>query len=174
MEMDLEYQEDNNFRGFVEDDEQFSNLSIVSKKEKNIRTEGARERVDVTWRIDPAFQNNCTYLNMRLKQLQASIKSELDKNPSQTTVERFINPMRDYEAQYKRLLERNNCSDLQSKREQLEAEKRTEEAIRRAASDIPDFALTDVEDKGSNINKYLIFGVGGLILVVTAAILLKK
>ena len=69
MEMDLEYQNDTNFRGFVEDDAQFSNLSIVSKKEKNIRTEGARERIDATWRIDPAFQNNCTYLNMRLKQL---------------------------------------------------------------------------------------------------------
>jgi hypothetical protein len=171
MEMDLEYQTDANCKGFVDE---YSNFSITTSYEKQIRAQGDRERVDAAWRVDPAFQNSCSYLNMRLKQIQDSIKSELDKNPSQTTIDRTINPMRDYETQYKKLIERNNCVDIQAKKEQLEAEKRTQDAIMKAASDVPDYALTDVEDKGSNINKYLIFGVGGLILVVTVAILLKK
>lgn len=45
MEMDLEYQTDSNCKGFVDE---YSNFSIVSGKEKNIRAEGDRARVDAT------------------------------------------------------------------------------------------------------------------------------
>ena len=169
MEMDLEYQTDVNCKSFADENE-YENFSIVSKYEKEIRATGDRARVDAEWRVDPAFENNCFYIQMRLRQLQDRIKSEVDKNPSATYNERTINPMRDWEATYKRLIERNKCVDKEAKQREQESEKKVQEWAKIATSDTP----LDIETKASNLNKYLIFGVGGVILIVTVAILLKK
>jgi hypothetical protein len=184
MEMGIDYHEDSQFSGFLDE---FNNAdgipivpflpfiqvgSIVNKKEKDIRAEGDRARVDAQWRVDPNFEKSCTYLNMRLQQLGDAIKTELDKNPGKAFIERTINPMKEWESKYKALLTRNNCVDTKLAQERDAEQRRAMEQIYKASQVTPD--LIDTPAQGSNMNKYLIFGVGGLILLVVGVAILKR
>jgi hypothetical protein len=169
MEMGIDYHDDSQFSGFVNENITYSN---ITGKEKDIRAEGDRARVDAQWRIDPNFENNCTYLNMRLQQLGDAIKTELDKNPSKVVVERIINPMKEYEARYKSLIARNNCVDTKLSQERDAEQRRAMEQIYKASQVTPD--LIETSTQGGNMNKYLIFGVGGLLLLVVGVAILKR
>jgi hypothetical protein len=169
MEMGLDYHQDSKLCNFVDE---YSNFTIVSGKEKDIKVEGDRARVDAQWRIDPNFENSCTYLNMRLQQLSDAIKTELDKNPGKATIERTINPMKEWEGKYKALLTRNNCVDVKLAQDRESEQRRAMEQIYKASQVTPD--LVEAPTQGSNMNKYILFGVGGLLLIVVGVAILKR
>lgn len=165
MEMDLTYHDDNQFRAFV--DEDFSNFSIVSKKEKKKRTAQALSQIDSVWAIDENRKNDCDYLTMRLTTLQNTIKSEIDKNPSKVYRERNINPLYDWETRYKNAIAENKCEEKKIKSERQEERVTTEEALKRVSD------ATSMDETPTSTNKYILYGLGALILVVVGIKLLK-
>lgn len=164
--MDLTYHDDNQFRPFV--DEDFSNFSIVSKKEKRKRTQTALNAIDSTWAIDDSKKNDCDYLSQRLEMLQNTIKAEFDKSPSKVYKERNINPLLDWEVRYKNAISKNKCGEKQIQAERQQERATTEDALLRVSN-----ATTMDGTTPSNTNKYILYGVGALILVVVGIKLLK-
>ncbi len=184
---DIEYNELSSLSGsrlgnknFINDDDGFLYLS---KREKKKRTQQARFTIETFWAIDPQFIDDCEYLTMRLAQLQNAIESELGKNPSKRIRERIMPPYRDMEAKYKNEIVRLNCSEKKRKEEKEEEKKSTIDTISKitsTTSDLPKAPITedgddadDSKDGKSNVTKYVIYGVGGLFLVLSLVLLLK-
>jgi hypothetical protein len=159
-------------KNFIDDD-RYSNLSIVSKKEKRRRAESAQGEVDATWSIDPKYKNDCDYLFTRLQILQDNIDAEMAKNPSKVTIQRYINPMRNWETQYKNAISLNNCVGKLKKKE-TEASKKETLDILEKATDTKLPMQTEEETKSNKTTKYIIYGVGGVITLVALILLLKK
>jgi len=147
-------------------DSSYSNFSIVSKREKQRRKERSEANVKAEWSIDPSLENNCEYLQDRLEQLQNAIEGEMQKNPSKVTQDRLINPMRSWEVKYKNLIQKNKC--VQNAEAQQTAQNKKE------ALDILSGASQTAPTDTSKTTKYIIYGVGGLIVVVGLILLLKK
>ena len=123
-----------------------------------------------------SFADDNNYSNFSMFESYEQRQSRLDRERHQNLIKKIDeNQQREAKAQAeaaKAAEEAKAKEQEQQKQSQLEAEKRIEEASRRAASDIP----TSAFDTGtiSNTNKYILFGVGGLILVVTTIMLLRK
>ena len=152
-------------------DEGFSNFSIVSKKEKRRRAETASANVSADWSIDPKYANDCEYLQLRLTQLQDAIEGELNKNPSKVVVQRTIAPMRDWEVKYKNAITLNKCTETQQAIASEKEKQQTLGILSSVGNNMPTNAQTQ---KTSATNKYLIYGVGGVVLLIGLAILFKK
>jgi seryl-tRNA synthetase len=156
------------------DDNRYVNFSIVSKKEKARRTASDKEVVDRTWRIDESFKNNCDYLNMRLKSLQNEINSLRQQNKGQTFTDRTLTPMIQWETIYKNELIRLRCEENELERKKKEDEENIVRTLKDVTNAPPPMLPPDVaETKGSNTNQYIIYGVGGLFLVIILVAVLK-
>lgn len=152
------------------DDDRYANLSIVSKKEKARRKAESIAQVEASWGIDSSKANDCDYLQTRLKSLQDAIQNELSKNPSSVVMDRVINPMKDVETRYKNAITKNKCSEKQALAENELARKQTIEAINEASSSASDLG---VATQGSKTTKYLMYGIGGVVVLVTLVIVIK-
>lgn len=161
---------------FVDDGEEYANFSIVSKKEKARRKEASIQGVNQNWGIDPSKANDCDYLQTRLSQLSSFIATEVSKNPSKTATDRFINPLKDVENQYKSKVISLKCTEKKLQQEKETEQKRNLEVLTKV-TDTPLGAILP-EDVSSapktNITKYVLIGVGGLVLVITAIALLRR
>jgi hypothetical protein len=149
------------------DDSRYSNFSIVSAKEKRRRTEQALASVNADWELNPKLANDCAYLQDRLYALQSKIESERKKNPSKTISERWINPLLDWEVKYKEAIQKNRCVEQVAKSEAEAQKKETLDILTKTTSDAP----TETND---NKTKYIIYGVGGLVVVIGLVMLLRK
>jgi hypothetical protein len=152
---------------FVDDDR----YVYLSKAEKNRRTARSKAEVDATWRIDPVYENNCEYLTTRLRELQDSIENEMSKNPSKTTKERLVFPMKDYETRYKQLITRNKCVEIIEKQEAEASKKETLDILTQATATPPSLLEQNKSDKTT---KYIIYGVGGVIVLISLVLLMRK
>lgn len=183
--MDLTYHDDNQFKPFV-DDEQYANFfltkwaakasntvfgtnfSAPTTKEKEQRSQQSISQINSMWTIDENRKNDCNYLTQRLTELQNTIKSELDKNPSPTIKQRVLSPLYDWETRYKNAIAQNKCEEKRIEAERKQERATTEEALKRVSD-----ATTMDGTTPSNTNKYILYGVGALILVVVGIKLLK-
>ena len=150
-----------------------TNLSAISQSEKQKRTEEAKQQVDSVWKIDLKKLDDCEYLTTTLSQLQASIQSELAKNPSKTTQERTINPMLDWERSYKSNIVRNKCVEKKLAKEQADEEKKNAEILKQTAEDTAKFNIPEIKGV-SNTSKYIMLGVGGLTLAIVIIAILRR
>lgn len=150
-----------------------TNLSAISNKEKQKRTEEAKQQVDSVWKIDEKKLDDCEYLTTTLSKLQASIQSELAKNPSKTTQERTINPMVDWERSYKSNIIRNKCVEKKLAKEQADEEKKNAEILKQTAEDTAKFNIPEIKGVG-NTSKYIMLGVGGLVVAIVIIAVLRK
>ena len=156
------------------DDSRYANLSIVSKKEKARRVESDRDAVDRVWKIDDAFKDNCSYLNMRLKTLQNEINSLRQQNKGQAFADRTLTPMIQWETKYKNELVRLKCEEYELEAKKKEDEQNIVRTLKDVTNTPPPMLPPDVADtKGSNTNQYIIYGVGGLFLVIILVAVLK-
>lgn len=156
-------------KSFV-DDNNYSNFSIVNKGAAKQR---ARAEIDALWGINDKYKNDCDYLQTQLEKLLAEIDGENKKNLSKELRERFINPREDWAANYKKAIITNEC---QRKKEQVEKsaeQKKTLDTLT-TITNAPPPLIPDGEKKADNTNKYIIYGVGGVILLIAIAILIKK
>jgi F0F1-type ATP synthase beta subunit len=159
---------------FINDDDEdnFSNFSLRGKKyhdRKRAQNEGST--VPSTWVIDPTKENDCAYLQQRLLELQNAIEVQLSSAPSKARIENVVGAMKNAEANYKnkiatlKCLEKQASSDLQKQKEDTLAE------INKASASTPD--LTQPLPKGSKTTKYLMYGIGGIVAIVTLVIVFK-
>jgi seryl-tRNA synthetase len=155
------------------DDYQYENFD--SRKERNRKTETERDVVDRIWRIDEAFKDNCSYLNMRLTNLSNEINSLRQQNRGQDFANRTLNPMIEWEAKYKSEINRLKCEDNELEEKKKEEEKKIVKTFRDVTNTPPPMLPPEIEDeKSSNTNKYIIYGVGGLFLVIILVAIIKK
>jgi len=153
------------------DDADYSNFSIVSKKEKKRRTAQALAGINAEFELNPKLATDCNYLQDSLFALQSKIDSERKKNPSKTMTERFINPLLDLEVKYKAAIQKNRCLDQIAQSEAEAQKKETLDILTKATSDTP----TETPDTpDTKRNKYIIYGVGGVIVLIGVVMLLKR
>jgi hypothetical protein len=153
-------------RNFVDDDQ----FSYLSKNEKRRRAERSKAEVYATWGLDPTKENNCDYLISRYKELDNVIENEMSKNPSKVIKERVLNHMYDLRTTYKNQISKNKCAEILEKQETEASKKETLDILTKATGTPPPIE----GEKTSNTTKYIIYGVGGVILLVSVMLLLRK
>ena len=158
------------------DDDNFSNFSLRGKKyHDRKRTQAEGGTIKSTWAIDPTKENDCAYLQERLLELQNAIEVQLSSNPSAARITNVVKPMKQIEADYKNKISKLKCvekqasSDLQKQKEDTLAE------INKASASTPDLAKAGAEitQGGSKTTKYLMYGIGGIVVVVTLIVVIK-
>lgn len=155
------------------DDDNFSNFSLRGKKyHDRKRAEAEAKTVPNTWAIDPTKENDCEYLQGRLKELQNAIEVQLSSSPSQARIQNVVGAMKNSEAAYKNKIAKLKCVE---KKQEAELVKQKEEAlaeINKASASTPDLTQP-LPQGGSKTTKYLMYGIGGVVILVTLIVVVK-
>ena len=162
-----------NNKNFIDDPEdRYSNFSITKKKKATAK---ALTSINTEFAIDEKYKNDCNYLNTLLKKVQNSKAGALQKSPSKAMFDRWVQPLVTIETKIKDLLVVNNCAILQQAEQREIEEKNTLDVLQTVANTPPSIIATETQaDKAtSNLNKYIIYGVGALILIISGILLLK-
>jgi hypothetical protein len=158
---------------FINDDD-FSNFSIRGKKyHEGKRNDGDRDNVNRDWQLDSVKSSDCEYLKEKQNEWENIITSELSRNPSGDRVKKVIGAMNDKVANVKTLIFKNKCDEKKAKAEKDAEEKKNIELLTQVTKDAP-MIPQDAPIKGSNTTKYVIIGVGVVVLGIVAMIILKK
>jgi hypothetical protein len=156
-------------KSFV-DDSNYSNFSFVNKSKAE---RDAREQLNILWEINPKYKNDCDYLQKQLDKLLIEIDAENKKGYNADLRRRFINPREDAVAKYKKAITDNECQKNKEAAEKAYEQKNTLDTLT-TITNAPPSLIPDGEKKADNTNKYIIYGVGGVILLIAVAILIKK
>lgn len=161
---------------FIDDnnEDNFSNFSLRGKKyHDRQRAKAEAKTVPSTWAIDPTKENDCEYLQQRMKELQNAIEVQLSSAPSQARIENVVGAMKNAEANYKNKIASLKCVE---KQQALELQKQKEETlaeISKASASTPDLTQPIPQASGSKTTKYLMYGIGGIVAIVTLVVVVK-
>lgn len=160
-------------KSFVNDsDVDFSNFSIVNKKKE---AQKALDNLNSIFAMNPKMENDCEYLQQRLIEINNRIESETAKNPTKVTFDRWIAPLNTIAANYKNAIAKNKCVEIAEATKQAAQQKETLDVLASVAATPPPIIPQDeASQKASAMNKYIIYGVGGVILLIGIVILIKK
>jgi hypothetical protein len=159
---------------FVNDDDSYANLTFRGHKywdkqrAKEVTSSG-------TWNIDPAKEKDCNYLQDRLTQLQNTIEGRVGSAGKGYKTDSEVRALRGYETDYKNRIASLKCVETKEQASKEAEEKKNIELINKTASQQISGLLPD--EKGttkSNTTKYLLYGVGAIVLVITTLAILKK
>jgi hypothetical protein len=154
---------------FVDDD----SYSYMSKKKKKARADFERNKIEETWKLDQTKISDCSYLTTRLEQLQNTITSESEVYiKDKVAQQRIIVPLKRMETIYKNAISQAKCEDAKTKAEADATKKETLDLLTSATATPPSSSPAD--DKSSKTTKYIMYGIGGLILVLGVLVVLKK
>jgi len=149
-----------------------TNFSTLSNKDKQARADFEANKVQDTWKLDPTKISDCSYLASRFEQLQNTIISESEINASDKVAQkRILEPLKKMEIQYKNAMSQAKCEETRKKAEEEATKKETLDLLTSATATPPTSAS---DDKSSKTTKYIMYGVGGLILVLGVLVVLKK
>jgi hypothetical protein len=149
-----------------------TNFSTMSNKEKQARADFERKKVEDTWKLDQTKISDCSYLTSRLEQLQNTIISESEVYASDKVAQqRILQPLKQIEVQYKNAISQAKCEEAKLKAEAEASKKETLDLLTSATATPPTSAS---DEKSSKTTKYILYGVGGLILVLGVLVVLKK
>jgi len=150
-----------------------TNFSIKTKKQKEQRAKFEREKIENAWKIDPTKVGDCDYLTTRLEQLQNTIASESEVYiKDKVAQQRILVPLKRMEVQYKNAIAQAKCVEKRTKAEAEASKKETLDILSTATATPPPSSAS--EDKSSKTTKYIMYGVGGLILILGVLVVLKK
>ena len=152
------------------DDNDYSNFSITNKKQANRE---AKAEVDATWAINPKLKDNCDYLQNQLDKLLIKIDVDNKSGMSKDLRERWIQPHEDWAGKYRQAIVDNECQKNKEQAEKSAEQKNTLDTLTTITNSSSSL-LPAGEQKADNTNKYIIYGVGGVILLIAVAILIKK
>ena len=160
-------------KSFVNDsDVDFSNFSIVNKKKE---AQKAKDALEKEFAINPKYENDCAYLQQRLTEINNRIESDMSKNPSKVIFDRWTAPLNPIAERYKNAIAKNKCVEIAEAAKQAAQQKETLDVLASVAATPPPIIPQDEEaQKASAMNKYIIYGVGGVILLIGIVILIKK
>jgi hypothetical protein len=145
-------------------------LGIGRRKKVTRQIQGDKNK---QWAVDPTKENDCDYLQGKMQEVKNEISYELAKNPSKKQRQRYLDPLYGAENRLKNLIQKNKCEEKVSKAEEEKFKKETEEAIQRASDSTPTIPQVQVA-KGSKTTKFILIGVGLLVVTVVAVKLLKR
>lgn len=149
-----------------------TNLTILTDKEKQAREQNWKKNIEATWQIDPTKVGDCTYLTTRLEQLQNTIVSESEIYiKDKVAQKRILTPLKQMEVQYKNAIAQAKCVETRTKAEEEATKKETLDLLTGATATPPTSAS---DEKSSKTTKYIMYGVGGLILILGVLVVLKK
>jgi len=149
-----------------------TNITTLTNKQKQDRADFEAKKVEDTWKLDPAKISDCSYLTTRLEQLQNTIISESEVYASDKVAQkRILQPLKKMEVQYKNAISQSKCEEIKTKAEAEASKKETLDLLNTATATPPTSAS---DEKSANTTKYIMYGVGGLILVLGVLVALKK
>jgi hypothetical protein len=160
---------------FIDDnnEDNFSNFSLRGKKyhdKKRTKAEGGS--VASTWAIDPTYENDCSYLQDRLTQLQNEIEVQLSSAPSKSRVQNVVGALKSDESNFINKISSLKCVEKQSSLELQKQKEDTLAEINKASASTPDLTQP-LPQSGSKTTKYLMYGIGGIVAIVTLVIVIK-
>lgn len=127
-----------------------------------------------TWNVDPARANDCNYLQDRLTQLQNTIEGRTSQAGRKYRTEAETRVLKGYEIDYKNRVASLKCTEKKLA-QQKEEEVKANLQLAQQTANIPLPQLMGEEPtKKSNLTKFILIGVGGLVLVITAVALLRR
>ena len=157
---------------FIDDDD-YANFSLRGKKYYD-RKRAKEVTSSGTWNIDPARANDCNYLQDRLTQLQNTIEGRVGQASKKYRTEAETRVLRGYETDYKNRVASLKCTEKKLA-QQKEEEVKANLQLAQQTANIPLPQLMGEEPtKKSNLTKFILIGVGGLVLVITAVVLLRR
>jgi hypothetical protein len=149
-----------------------TNFTTLTTKQKQERADFEAKKVENTWKLDPTKISDCSYLTQRLEQLQNTIISESEVYASDKVAQkRILNPLKRMEVQYVNAISQAKCEEIRKKAEEEATKKETLDLLTSATATPPTSAS---DEKSSKTTKYIMYGVGGLILVLGVLVVLKK
>lgn len=168
---------ESNFSDLYEGDDQVKEgydewLNTTAKT----KYEYAKERrvAEVTWQLIPQFANRCSYLLDKRTEVKNAIKAALASGAA----DRTLNPMYNFERQVNDLIAKNKCdediAEAKLKKEKEEASKDFEDTAKKASMLALQLQAQAPPENKSNLNKYIIIGVGAVVVLTVVAVLLKK
>jgi hypothetical protein len=150
-----------------------TNTTILTERQKRQRAEFEKEKIKGTWKIDPSKIDDCEFLTTKLAQLQNTIVSESEVYAKDKVAqERIVTPLKQMEVEYKNAITQAKCEEKKAKAEEEASKKETLDLLTSATATPPPSDAK--EEKSSKTNKYILYGVGGLILILGVAVILKK
>jgi hypothetical protein len=164
------------------DDSHYSNLlglfgsggSIRGHKYHDRKRAEAESRNINSESVDPVREKDCDYLTQLLAETQNRIQVELGSNPSKARVSNVVGALRQKEANLKNLVAKNKCEDKALSEQSRRAKEETIAEINKASADSPDLAkASELATQGGGVSKYLLWGVGGIVGIVTLIIVFK-
>lgn len=149
-----------------------TNFSTLTSNQKRQRAENMAKGIETTWKIDATKISDCGYLATRLEQLQNTIISESEIYASDKVAQqRILVPLKKMEVQYKNAMSQAKCEETRARAEAEASKKETLDLLTSATATPPTSAS---DEKSSKTTKYIMYGVGGLILVLGVLVVLKK
>jgi hypothetical protein len=134
------------------------------------------------WQIDPVKENDCNYLQDRVKQLGIEISSLLSTQHSSyegtLTFNGTYNTLIDLEKQYNSKIATLKCVEkAEESRKQADIAKITEEQKKAYEAPLPPTGLdnkTEQKSTTSNATKYILVAVGTLLITIIGISIFKK
>ena len=160
---------------FIDDrnDDNFSNFSLRGHKfHEKKRSKQQASTIGTDWAIDSTKENDCGYLQGRLDELQNQIEVELSSNPSPSRVKEVVGGLKSVEATYKNKIKSLKCVEQLATAELQKQKEDTLSEINKAAATTPDLTQAPTSG-GSKTTKYLMYGIGGVVVLVTLIIVIK-
>jgi hypothetical protein len=150
-----------------------TNITVLTERQKRERAEFERKKVEDAWKLDVTKSGDCDYLRTRLEQLQNTIASESEVYiKDKVAQQRIITPLKQMEVQYKNAISQAKCDEKRLKAEAEASKKETLDLLTSATATPPSSSPAD--EKSSKTTKYIMYGVGGLILILGVLVVLKK
>lgn len=164
-----------------DDDENYANGNgkILGIKVRGKKWDDKQRAKEVersgTWNLDPAKVNDCDYLQTRLTLLQNTIEGRVGSAGRKYRTEAETRVLKGYETDYKNRIANLKCVEKAlAKEQETQVQKNVELAKQISNVPLPELMGQDSVTAKSNLTKYLLFGVGGLVLVITTVVLLRR
>ena len=168
------------------DDEDYANFIFGKKRSKVLgvsirgrkwhdeqRAKQVQQRGE--WDLDPTKANDCNYLQSRLTVLQNTIEGRTGQAGKKYRTEAETRVLKGYETDYKNRIANLKCVEKGlAKEQEVQVQKNLELAKQVSNIPLPELMGQDTATPKSNLTKYILFGVGGLVLVITAIALLRR
>ena len=151
------------------DDSQYTNLfGNVKLKKARSEAETKTEYLEFKLKYLNNPNDDCNTLEKKLAAVQLEIEVGLKNNRPTST----INNLNLIESKLKTRISDLDCFKKQIAQERKDEETKTLDILDKATN--TPLSLDEGEDKEKNRNKYIIYGVGGVILLLSVFLLIKK
>lgn len=153
-------------KSFV-DDSGYSNLFGSQKQKREVGSAQDRQvAAELKLKYLITAKDDCNSISKKV----SAVQNEIEASSKNNLGERYLNPLRVIESELKTKL-----SDMECAKREKEQEEKKNIDILSSITNAPPPTIDDIDGgKSSKMNKYIIYGVGGVILLFGIILLVKK